>query len=122
MTATESRAATRVLIYEPHPEVRSFLVRLVEHLGYEPALCESDSAPEGDVLLLDTSSADAVALALALRRANPLLPLVCAGHELPSPDVLALEPVAFLVKPFTVAECEQALAQAVALAPARMSM
>ena len=113
---------TRVLIYEPHPEVRGFLVRLVEHLGYEPVPCEEETAPpDGEILLLDTASEDALELARSLRRVNPLLPLVCAGNEMPCPDVLALEPVAFLVKPFTIAECELALGQALTLVSARLS-
>ena len=104
---------TRVLIHEPHPEVRAFLVRLIEHLGYEAVICGLEvEAPDGEILFLDTGSDAALELARTLRRAIPSLPLVCAGNELPSDGVLALEPVAVLVKPFTVVECERALERA----------
>ena len=120
MATTASRTMTRVLIHEPHPEVRTFLVRLVEHLGYEPVVSGSGEPPDGDVLLLAASAEDGLALAASLRRANPDLPVVCAGSGPPGREVLALGPVAFLVKPFTIGECEQALAEASALVPAHL--
>jgi CheY-like chemotaxis protein len=106
-----------VLLTEPHAEVRELLGRMLVRLGHEPVLAPADrpgDLPECDVLLLEPAAATAYELAERLRRRSPELPIVVASIYLPSPPVMALDPVAYLVKPFPLAELEQAIEQAMA--------
>ena len=110
----------RVLIGEPHPEVRRLLSAIVNRLGHE-AIGFDDlwriQPPHGDALVLEPQLDDAVELVHALRRRSPELRIVCASSYAPTPAVLALEPVACLVKPFPLAELALAVEEALAEAP-----
>jgi DNA-binding response OmpR family regulator len=111
----ESRSA-RVLIGEPFPEVRHLLERAVDRLGHEPIAHRpgTGGTPTGvDVLVLEPRLEGGLELARALREQNPNLPVICTCGEPPVADVHELEPVAYLVKPFALADLERALAEAV---------
>ena len=104
----------RVLIAEPEPDLRSLAQQAVLELGHEPLLLDADSAgARVDVLLL-AASGDAVATASALRRHDPALPIVCTGTGVADDEVRRLAPVAYLVKPYSLADLGRALARAVA--------
>jgi DNA-binding response OmpR family regulator len=108
----------RVLIGEPFPEVRVLLERAVSRLGHEPVPHHAGWDTEGelpdvDVLVLEPAFEDGVALARALRRAKPDLPVICACSSAPDESVQELEPVAYLAKPFALSELERALKEAV---------
>lgn len=111
----------RILIAEPNLEVRQLLEQVVRRLGHEPIQPPSslllDALPEADVLLVEPAWGEGLALTLALSRERPGLPVVCASSYAPSSDVLELQPVARLLKPFSLAELEAAIEPALVRAP-----
>jgi DNA-binding response OmpR family regulator len=120
-TTADSRAA-RVLIGEPFREVRALLERAVDHLGHEAVPHDRgwrDALPDVDVLVLEPALTDGIELARALRRDNPDLPVICTCAASPGDDVEELDPVAYLVKPYALADLERALDEAVRRATAR---
>ena len=109
----------RVLVVEPYPEIRQLLQHIVAGLGFEPVLPDH-AAPETleaiDVLLLEPGLPGGVELATRLREANLGLPILVVSIYPPTPEVTALAPVAYLVKPFALAELQHRIREAVALA------
>jgi DNA-binding response OmpR family regulator len=106
--------SARVLIGEPFPEVRQLLERAVDHLGHEPVAHQPGAAalPDVDVLVLESTLEGGLELVRALREENPDHTLICTCSETPGADVRELEPVAYLVKPFALADLERALTDA----------
>jgi CheY-like chemotaxis protein len=103
-----------ILIHEPHPEVRDLLERIVRRLGHEPRI-------DGTAADVDTSRVDVVLVEPAghgaVERARSVAEetgaaLVCVSIYPPSDEVLALNPVAYLIKPFSLIELERALVTA----------
>lgn len=114
-TAGSTTAVARILIAEPEPDLRVLAEQAVLELGHEPVLLEAHTAgTRVDVLLLATS-ADAVAIAQAHRRNDAALPIVCVGTTGASAAIHQLEPVAHLLKPYTLSDLAQALTRAVAI-------
>ena len=101
----------RVLICEPHPEVRELLCRIVVRLGHDPVLEDADLAPV-DAILLEPAHLPSVERAQAFRAANGRTPVVCASIDLPSAGTRRLGPTAYLVKPFALPDVELALSRA----------
>jgi CheY-like chemotaxis protein len=105
-----------ILIAEPHGEVRELFTHVVSRLGHE-AVWPEELAENGerapDVLLLEPADAEALRLAIRLRGERPGLPLIFASIYPPTAQTRALEPVAFLTKPFLLAELEAAVRRAV---------
>lgn len=113
MTANR-RQSERVLICEPHPEMRAFLVRLVEHLGCTPVIWPSPSATKAsaDVLIVDVAGEDEFEIARRAIGEHPGLPLVLiALGPLPA-EAVALDPVAVLEKPFSLSDFTTAIGAA----------
>lgn len=107
----------RVLIADPHPEVRGLLVRLVRHLGHEAealATGGEGELPRGDALVVDPVEEAGLAVARALRARDPGLPVILVSGLAAGGEALALGPVAQLPKPFAIADLERALAAAAA--------
>jgi hypothetical protein len=105
------QCVARVLICEPHPEVRELLRRVVVRLGHEPLL--DDAALDGvDAIVLEPAHAPSVERAQAFRGANGETPIVCASIELPDAGSRRLNPVAYLVKPFALPDLEHAIRSA----------
>jgi DNA-binding response OmpR family regulator len=109
----------RVLICEPHAEVRSLLAHVVARLGHEPVFPPEDGAagiPDAsvDVLVIEPADPRALASAQIVRLEREAIPIVCASIHPPSTHTRRLEPLAYLVKPFALGELEAALASAVA--------
>ena len=105
----------RILIHEPHPDVRVLLEAVVRRTGHEPVgrgELTSDDTPE--LMILEPASADGLAAAARLRRRLEDLPIICASIEPPSRATKALAPIAHLVKPFRLGELEAAIASAFA--------
>jgi len=103
---------TRVLVCDPHPEVRGLLLRVAERLGYDAVAVHSselERAPAADVLVLDPTDDEVLAFGRALRERDPSLAVVVVCSLPPVAAVSALEPVAVLLKPFPLAELERAL-------------
>ena len=103
----------RILIHEPHPDVRVLLEAVVRRAGHEPVgrgELTSDDTPE--LMILEPASADGLAAAAGLRRRLEDLPIICASILPPTAATRALAPVAHLLKPFRLGELEAAIASA----------
>jgi hypothetical protein len=109
----------KILIFEPHGDIRTLLEIVVTRLGHEPVV----SAPPGDELatvdaaVIDPGEGDGLSIARHLRRKG--VPVVFTSIFPAGPETLDLAPTAYLVKPFALYSLEQALVAAVA--PARAS-
>ena len=103
----------RVLICEPHPEVRELLSHIVVRLGHDPVLGDAALAPV-DVILLEPSHTPSVERAQAFRAVNGETPIICASIELPDAGSRRLAPIAYLVKPFALPDLEHAISRALA--------
>ena len=105
----------RVLISEPHPDCRALVELVVQRVGHDPL--GAGELAEGDdpgLLILEPASADGLAIAHRLRRRLENLPIICTSVRPPSAATETLEPMAYLVKPFRLAELELAVADALA--------
>jgi DNA-binding response OmpR family regulator len=103
----------RILISEPHPDVRTLLEAVVRRAGHVPVghgELTSDDAPE--VMILEPASADGLAAAVRLRSRLEDLPIICASILPPSAQTRALGPAAHLLKPFGLVELEAAISAA----------
>jgi hypothetical protein len=111
-----------VLIDEPHADVRALLSFVVRRLGHEPFV--SDGSREQflgtDVYVFEPGHEPALVLARWARRHAPRVALVCTSIFPPGHDTAALEPDAYLVKPFPLFHLENALVEVLQarLAPA----
>jgi hypothetical protein len=106
----------RILISEPHPELRVLLEAVVRRTGNEPVghgELISDDAPA--VMILEPASADGLAAAAGLRRRLEGLPIICASIFPPTAESRALDPIEHLIKPFRLGELEAAIASALAV-------
>ena len=105
----------RILIHEPHPDVRILLAAVVRRAGHDPVgqgELTNDDTPE--LMILEPASADGLAAAARLRRRLEDLPIICTSILPPSEQTRELGPVAYLIKPFRLAELETAIASALA--------
>jgi CheY-like chemotaxis protein len=106
----------RVLIAEPYPEIRELLTHVVTNLGFEPMHVDApghEQLLETDVMLLEPALPGGVELAQTLRKARPDLPIVCVSIYPATAEIVALAPVAYLLKPFALTALQTALEHAV---------
>jgi hypothetical protein len=101
----------RVLICEPHPEVRELLSRVVVRLGHDPVHDDAALGPV-DAIVLEPAHAPSVERAAAFRAVDERTPVVCASIDLPDAGSRRLNPIAYLVKPFALPDLEKALRRA----------
>jgi CheY-like chemotaxis protein len=98
------------LIIEPDEAIRLLYEAIVRGLGHEPAFFDSGTPAEPDVVLVEPAYPESFEAALRLRLAYPDLPIVCASiHEPIEANVRLLGPGTHLLKPFSLAELEDAL-------------
>ena len=106
----------RIFILEPEPELRELLARVVKRLGHEPVQHLESAADihPGDVVVVEPGDERCYAGARAIHERLPEVPIVCVSiySEVPG-DAKALEPVAYVVKPFRLVEVEAAIRTAV---------
>jgi DNA-binding response OmpR family regulator len=105
----------RILISEPHPDLRVLIETVVRRTGNEPVgqgELTSDDAPA--VMILEPASANGLAAAARLRSRLENLPIICTSIFPPSDESSALLPVAHLIKPFRLRELEAAILAALA--------
>jgi CheY-like chemotaxis protein len=105
----------RILISEPHPDLRVLIEAVVRRTGNEPVgqgELTNDDAPA--VMILEPASADGLAAAAQQRRRLEDLPIICASIYPPTDESCALSPVAHLIKPFRLRELEVAIVSALA--------
>jgi DNA-binding response OmpR family regulator len=109
----------RILICEPHSEVRGLLAHVAARLGHEPSFPEDEAgqrfdAKAVDVLVIEPADPRALATAQILRLQREEVPIICASIYPPSSHTRRLGPVAYIVKPFALGELEEAIQAAVA--------
>jgi hypothetical protein len=100
----------RILISEPHPDLRVLLEAVVRRTGHEPVghgELTNDDAPA--VMILEPASAEGLAAAAGLRRRLEDLPIICTSIFPPNEGSRALGPVVHLIKPFRLRELEDAI-------------
>jgi hypothetical protein len=104
----------RVLINEPHADVRALLTFVVRRLGHEAVLADGtlDQLVGADAYVFEPGHDAALALAAWARQHAPRVALVCASIFPPGHATAALEPDAYLVKPFPLEQLEHALVAA----------
>ena len=103
----------RILVSEPHPDLRVLIEAVVRRTGNEPvghADLVGEDAPA--VIILEPSSADGLAEAARLRCRLEDLPIICTSIYPPTDESGALGPVAHLIKPFRLCELEAAIVSA----------
>ena len=100
----------RILIVESHADIRALLELVVRRLRHEPVLhFGGDLDPSSvDAAVIEPGEGEGLPVARALRAAG--VPVLFASIFPPAKEALALEPVAYLVKPFPLFELETALA------------
>jgi DNA-binding response OmpR family regulator len=105
----------RILISEPHPDLRVLLEAVVRRAGHEPVgqgELVGEDAPAA--MILEPASAEGLAAAARLRQRFEDLPIICASIYPPSNESRVLNPVAHLMKPFRLRELEAAIVSALA--------
>ena len=112
--AVHASAMARVLINEPHVDVRALLTFVVRRLGHEPVLADGslDQLLGADAYVFEPGHDAALALAAWARQHAPRVALLCASIFPPGHATDALEPDAYLVKPFPLEQLERALIEA----------
>lgn len=101
----------RILIVEPHAEVRDLLERVVRRLGDDPVrLSGTADVPEVDAAVVEPAASGGAEIVQALHDAG--VPTIVVSIYPPTPELRHLEPAAYLLKPFSLAELENAIASA----------
>jgi CheY-like chemotaxis protein len=104
----------RVLICEPHADIRSLLAFVVCRLGHEAILSDGshDQAAGVDAILLEPGHVESRELAERARADTPGVAIVCTSIFPQGPETVALEADEYLVKPFPLLKLEEALTSA----------
>ena len=105
----------RILIVEPHPEVRDLLMRIIQRLGHDCVRLEDGGLGDAaaDLAVLEPSDDDALEIGRELHARG--MPLLCVSIEPQSAETDALEPAAYVLKPFALQELEAAIRAALEL-------
>ena len=104
----------RILICEPHGDIRALLSFVVRRLGHEPVVSDGSRTQlfAVDAIVLEPGDEEARALAVWVREHTPNTAIVCTSIYPPWEEVEALCPDAYLVKPFPLFQLEDALLSA----------
>jgi len=107
----------RILISEPHDDVRRLLERMVTRLGHQPVAVRAPTPQQltgADVFIVEPAAPIGAVLAQAAHLIDPTLPLLCVSVTAPPPELAELG-IAFgavLIKPFSPAQLEAAIVRA----------
>jgi DNA-binding response OmpR family regulator len=99
----------RILIFEPHADISALLELVVRRLGHEPVIVEDVFADVNDVDAAVIEPGDGNGVPLARRLYEQGTPVIFTSIFPAGPEVMALAPVSYLVKPFSLYELEAAL-------------
>ena len=105
----------RILIVEPHADIRSLFEHVVRRAGHEPVVADANGWGPADVdaAVIEPGDGDGLSVARRLRALG--LPVVFASIFPAEQEMLDLQPAAYFVKPFALAELEHALGLALGL-------
>jgi DNA-binding response OmpR family regulator len=104
----------RILIFEPNPDIRALVELVIRRLGHEPVVSDAGIPDPGDVHAAVIEPGDGAGIPLSRRLRERARPVIFTSIFPPDQNLLALEPVTYLVKPFTLYELETALTTAIA--------
>jgi hypothetical protein len=109
----------RILISEPHEDVRRLLGRMLEHLGHEPVVhivLRPEQLMSVDAFIVEPAAPVGVVLVQAAQIVAPSLPVICASVGAPPAELteLGIEFAACLIKPFTIGQLGAAIDRALA--------
>jgi DNA-binding response OmpR family regulator len=109
----------RVLISEPHEDVRRLLGRMLEHLGHEPVVyvaLRPGQLMSIDALIVEPAAPAGIVLVQAAQIVAPSLSIICASVDAPPAELteLGIEFAACLVKPFAIGQLAAAIDRALA--------
>lgn len=107
----------RILIVEPHADIRALLEHVVRRLGHEAVYTDGNGGPIPDVDAAVIEPGDFAGMRLARHVRALGRPVVFTSIFAAEPEALELKPAAYFVKPFALHELEEALTAALA-APA----
>jgi CheY-like chemotaxis protein len=103
----------RILISEPHDDIVALLELVVRRLGHEPVCASSPlDVTAVDAAVIEPGELDGLRLARALRAKG--VPVLFTSIYPAESELLDLDPVAYLVKPFPLYTLERALVAALA--------
>jgi DNA-binding response OmpR family regulator len=104
----------RILIVEPHADIRSLLEHVVNRLGHEAVYHDGNGSPmpEVDAAVIEPGDFAGLRLARCVREQGR--PVVFTSIFPAEREALELTPSAYFVKPFALQELEAALAAALA--------
>jgi len=103
----------RILIVEPHADIKALLEHVVRRLGHEAVHVDDEcSACDVDAAVIEPGDHRGLPLARELRLLGR--PVVFASIFPAEREVLELEPAAYFVKPFALTELATALSAALA--------
>jgi DNA-binding response OmpR family regulator len=108
----------RVLICEPHDDIRALLELVVRRLGHEPVPYSGTEVSQisVDAAVVEPGEPDGMRLARTLRALN--VPVLFTSIFPADAEKLELAPAAYLVKPFPLYALERALETALEKQPA----
>jgi len=104
----------RILICEPHEDIGALLELVVRRLGHEPVAFVGGEVDHIGIDAAVVEPGDSAALKVARNLRAKNVPVLFTSIYPPDDEVLALEPAAYLVKPFPLYALERALQQALA--------
>jgi hypothetical protein len=101
----------RVLIFEPHDDIRALFELVVQRLGHEPVDGRS-GASACDAAVIEPGEPGGTRLAIRMRAQGT--PIVFTSIFPPDGATRGLEPAAYLLKPFPLYQLEHVLANVLA--------
>src|SRR5258706_488310 len=111
---TDSFRVARILIVEPHADIRSLLEHVIRRLGHEVVYADVNGGPMPDVDAAVIEPGDVAGMRLARHVRELGRPVVFTSIFPAEREALDLESVAYFVKPYSLHEIEGALASALA--------
>jgi DNA-binding response OmpR family regulator len=101
----------KILVSEPDAANCELLDAVVRYLGHDPV--HEATGVSVSAVVFEPADAAALAAAVAARAARPDVPLVCVSIRRPTEAVAALDPAAYLLKPFAIGALCDAIRAAV---------
>ena len=104
----------RILIVEPHADIRSLLEHVIRRLGHEAVYADDNGGPMPDIDAAVIEPGDFAGMRLARHVRALGCPVVFTSIFPAEREALDLEPAAYFIKPFALQELEGALSAALA--------